>query len=72
MSNIEATGTAYPNWKAKLAIELKGKALDEFNYIWDGISISPFEERKGNPIHSFPRTRAGWLIGCLLYTSRCV
>ncbi len=65
MSNIEATGTAYPNWKAKLAIELKGKALEEFNYNWDGISISPFEERKGNPIHSFPRTRAGWLIGAV-------
>lgn len=63
MSNTEGIDTAYPNWKAKLAIELKGKALEEFNYIWDGVSISPFEERKGIANKSFPRIRPGWLIG---------
>lgn len=60
---MEKEQSVYLAWKEKLAVELKGRDLKDFDYIWGGTSISPFDERKGIPINFFPRKKAGWLIG---------
>jgi len=63
MSTIETTRSTYHDWKAKLSAELKGKDLKSYDYVWDGVLISPFEERKGIQINFIPKNKKGWLIG---------
>lgn len=63
MSAIATKDLTYHDWKAKLSLELKGKDLTSYDYVWDGVSISPFDERTGIPINRFPKNKIGWLIG---------
>lgn len=53
----------YSVWLEKVQAELKGKSLDQFNYMWDGVAISPFEIPASNPVLVEGRKDNSWIIG---------
>lgn len=53
----------YSIWLEKVQAELKGKSLDQFNYMWDGVAISPFEIPASNPVLVEGRKDNSWKIG---------
>jgi hypothetical protein len=56
-------GADHKAWIEKIKSELKGKDLHLYDYVWDGIHISPFEELK--PIRRRLRKKEDndWFIG---------
>lgn len=59
----------YNSWLEKIKTELKGKPLAEFDYIWDGVPISPFEIPNISPSLVSDRKGNTWKIGSYVSAS---
>ncbi len=52
----------HASWLDQVRSELKGRALESFDYIWDGERISPFEEFQIKPKQLWPTRSGVWTI----------
>jgi len=59
----------YTSWLEKIKAELKGKPFAEFDYVWDGILISPFGIPSLTPSLVSARSGNSWKIGSYVAAS---